>query len=168
MKKPCVPLTLVMLAVLALGLAHPARVLADDDQDDGWMKTEQIYPFFDTNIINGCSNGESVHIVGHGVVVIKTRVNADGTLQLKERDAFTGEGTSTSGAQYTLNEDAHFSESIGPNPDGTPFSFTQRSKQTLHGVGGIPDQRITFDIELVIDGAGNVTVDIFNFNLDCN
>jgi len=85
---------------------------------------------------------------------VKTRVKLGGTLDLKELDAFTGDGTgSTSGAQYKLMEHAHIDESVGPNLDGTPFSYLERRTQRLIGLGGVPDQFITFYIHLVLRGS---------------
>jgi len=159
---------MAVLAALVFGLGHPTRVLAYDGEGQGWMKSEVAFSL-DTNIINGCNNGENVHILGPGDISIKTRLKSDGAVEVKEQDALKGDGTGdTSGAQYKFMERAHIDTSLGPNPDGTPFSYLEQRRQRLIGLGSTPDQFITYYIQLVIDGAGNVTVDIFDFNVECN
>jgi hypothetical protein len=165
MNRQWTALRVAMLAALTFGLWHPTHVLADADGDNGWAKSKVTFAL-DQIIVNGC-NGEFTHILGVGVISVKSRVNPDGTLGFKEHDLFRGDGTGTSGAQYMYHEIAHIDESLGPNPDGTPFSYLERRKQRLVGLGDTPDQFITFYIQLVIDGAGNVTVDIFNVNIEC-
>jgi hypothetical protein len=160
--------TAAMLAVLAFGLGYPTRVLADDGEDNGWVKSEVTFAL-DTNIVNGCYNDENVHILGVGEVSLKSRLKSDGTIDVKELDALSGGGTGDmSGAQYKFMERAHIDTSLGPNPDGTPFSYLEKRRQRLIGLGGVPDQFITYYINLVIDGAGNITVDVFDFNVECN
>lgn len=159
---------MAVLAALVFGLGHPTFVLAYDGGGQGWMKSEITFSL-DTNIINGCNNGDNVHILGVGEISLKTRLKSDGTLEVKEQDALRGGGTGdTSGAQYKFMELAHIDTSLGPNPDGTPFSYLERRRQRLIGLGSTPDQFITYYIQLVINGAGNVTVDTFDFNIECN
>ena len=79
------------------------------------------------------------------------------SLVLDEQDLFRADGTGlSSGVRYKFFE------------NGTPFSYLEQRKQTLIGLGGAPDQVLTYYILLVIDGVGNVTVDIFDVNLECN
>src|SRR5436305_1804542 len=108
-------LTVAMLTAIGFGLGHPTRVLADDDQSNGWMRSEKRF-VLDQVLTNGC-NGEFVQIVGLGMIAVKTRISSDGTVQLKEHDEFIGRGTSSSGAEYVYNEGAHIDQSNGPNPD---------------------------------------------------
>jgi hypothetical protein len=163
---PIVRFAPAILAVIALSVVQPTRAIADDE-DTGWTKSVQTFTF-ETYVTNGCNDSDNVHILGELLVSVKTRLNNDGSVDTKETDHANGEGTGTSGSQYTFDEIGHVNESFGPNPDGTPFSYSERRKSTLKGVGGVPDQRVTFTILLIIDGSGNVTTDIFDFKLECN
>jgi hypothetical protein len=165
MKRQRIVLILAMLA-LVLNLGHPASMLADED--NGWTLSKLIFVGVETNLINGCYS-ESVHLILSADISVLTRVDADGTVETKERDLFKADGIGqSSGARYKLREKGHVNESFGPNPDGTPFSYLERRSQRLIGLDGVPDQRVTYYIQLVIDGAGNVTADIFNVNLECD
>lgn len=156
------------LFAFALSIVLPVCASEPADDDAGWLKSTVLFKL-DTNVVNGCdANGDAVHIVGEGLITLKTRVSADGTVELRERDNFTGDGTDASGSQYHFFELAHIDTSVGPNPDNTPFSYSERRRQTLIGMGGVPNQVITFNVLLVIDGSGNVTVDIFDFQLECH
>lgn len=73
-----------------------------------------------------------------------------------------------SGAPYKFDEIGRIDNFIGPNPDGTPFHYIEHRRQKLKGLNGVPDQFITLDIQLVIDGDGNVIADIQNFSLVCH
>ena len=159
----------ITAVVLTLGLSvdHPLRAFTPDDDNAGWIRTDVIFDL-DTFVINSCYNDDRVHILGEGLISVKTRILSDGTMEIKEKDHFSGDGLDASGSRYTFKEDAHINQSIGPNPDGTPFSYMERRKQKLKGVGGTPDQRITYDIRLIIEGDGTVTVDIFNVQIECN
>src|SRR5260370_22595503 len=122
-----------ILAMIALSVVQPTRVIADDD-NTGWTKSVQRFTL-DQNFINGC-NGESVHIIGDGLISVDSRLH-DGSMQLKEFDKFTGDGIGASGSEYKFDEMGHINQSNGPNPDGTPFSYLERrsAHHVLHSSG---------------------------------
>ncbi|MBV9483787.1 MAG: hypothetical protein JO249_24010 [Acidobacteria bacterium] len=153
-------------AVAALLLGRPTPVFAQDD-NQGWNKLDSSFTL-DTFVVNGCT-GEQVHVVGHIDITMKTRVNPDGSTDIREQDHAVGEGDGlTSGTQYRFNELDVSDTSLGPNPDGTPFSFTELRKQRVIGLGNTPNQRATFTLQLVIDANGNLLVDVQDFSLKCN
>ena len=107
-----------------------------------------------------------MHIVGIGHILTHTKIQ-NGTMQVREIDLFGGNGAAASGPKYVFGEASKININTGANPDGTPFSYTERRFQALVGIG-VPDQIITYNIRLVIDGNGNVTTDIFDAKIVCH
>jgi len=167
MRKRVSASVLTVLIAATCCVLNSKRAYAIQDDDAGWTRTKEVFPL-NITVGNSCRDSEVVHIEGTALIVTSTRLLDDGTVEIREKDVFEGDGTGTSGARYEFKEPAHLNISTGPNPDGTPFSYTERRTQTLKGAGGVPDQRISYNIHLVIDADGNVTVDIFDTKVDCN
>jgi hypothetical protein len=129
------------------------------------VTTRQTFAL-DTTVVNGCNAFETVQIHGKGKIITSTKIQ-NGTVQVKEIDFMGGTGTGSAGSKYVYGETAKINISTGANPDGTPFSYTERRPQVLVGIG-VPDQIITYNIRLVIDAIGNVTTDIFDIKLICH
>jgi hypothetical protein len=78
--------SVTLVLALCLSAGYPAPVLAFANDDNSWTKSE-VTADLDINVINGCtSDDENVHLTGSILVSLKTRLNADGSFDVKEVD----------------------------------------------------------------------------------
>jgi len=155
--------------LLSIGSVAIRQANAQDSTNNTqWLRTEQDFQF-NTTVLNGCvaGGGESVTLADTGHISVRTRFH-QGFLDIKEADTFSGSGTgSVTGVAYDYAENDAISTTVGPNPDGTPFSFTNHEVAHLSAEGQVSNQTVQFDIRLVIDSTGNITTNIDNFNIHC-
>jgi hypothetical protein len=153
--------TLLITLVGALALV-PSAALADGNPNEGWTRVDQVVDITFLEL-NSC-NGDVVALSGQISLTTRTKVQADGSLSLKESASVAATGVGTpSGADYTL------SDSSITNVDGIaslPFSLIINRVSKLTG-SGVPDQDLHFKVHLTINADGTVTHDVNDLSLNC-
>lgn len=140
------------------------QAFAQGNPDEGWTRVDKSLALNLTQI-NACYQSELVNMTGVLSGTIRTKIQPDGTISVKESISLAATGTgSISGADYTLSDSAvdRF-DGIG----SFPLTIVINRVSKLVG-SGVPDLYLHFKVHVTFDADGNVTHDIEYVSSSCN
>jgi hypothetical protein len=153
----------VLAVALTLMFFSPAPLArADGNPDEGWTRVDETLPIA-LNIPNSC-NGDAVTLNGQGTLTTETKIQPDGTTDIRTTVSISLTGTgSPSGADYTLS-DSSVTHVTGV---GTlPFSLFINRLAKLVGTG-VPDLYVHAIVHVTINADFTFTHDMDKVTIDC-
>lgn len=154
---------LAIICLLTIASFTP-QAFAQGNPDEGWTRVDKSLAL-NLSQINACYQSELVNMTGVLSGTIRTKVQPDGTISVKESLSLAATGTgSISGADYTLSDSAvDRYDGIG----SFPLTVVVNRVSKLVG-SGVPDLYLHFKYRISFDADGNVTHGIEYVSSSCN